>query len=221
MSESSAVTPLRRPRGRPPKLSAAMILQAAGDLLADTTPEQLTLSRVAEQLGVPATSVYNYFPNRDALLSALAESLFAQFRFEEPPELEWPLALMAWMRAVDGFLLEHPVGVKVMGRPDGETSPAWMEVRAPLFRILKRAGLEGLELATVAIAVHSQLIGFLFILPYATRPQPNDNGPPDEHSETMRNEAEIRRARSQVRREDLLQFGLGAILEEVRRRARR
>jgi AcrR family transcriptional regulator len=220
VSKPSAVTPLRRPRGRPAKLSPGLILQAATDVLVDTIPEQLTLSRVAEQLGAPVTSVYNYYPNRAALLSALAEDLFTRFRFEERGgEASWSEHLLDWMRAVDAFLVEHPIAIKVIAGPDGVTSPAWVRVRAPLLRLLRRAGFEGLELATLSIAVHTQLVGLLFTLPYATLPQQGDeqalsSGAP----EVDQNEAEMRSRRRQVRREELLEFGLQSMVNELHRR---
>jgi AcrR family transcriptional regulator len=220
VSDSSAATPLRRPRGRPAKLSPALILQAATEVLADISPDQLSLSRVAEQLAAPVTSIYNYYPNRAALLSALAEDLFTRFRFEElGPDASWWENLLEWMRAVSAFVVEHPIALKVIAGVDGETSPAWRRVRAPLLQLLRRAGFEELELATLSIAVHTQLVGLLVVLPYATQPQPGDG---EAHtsgsSESDRNEAEMRMRRSQVRREDLLEFSLQSMINELHRR---
>src|SRR5262249_10261412 len=152
-----------RLRGRPPKLSADRIIQAANDVLSDVAADEFTLGKVAEHLGAPVTSVYNYFPNRFALLSAVADTLFTRFNFQEPaPRTPWPNAIMAWLRAVDAFFLKYPVAMKVIGTDD-QVSPAWGLVRAPLLKQLRRAGFKGRDLAAAAIAVHSQLIGLLFM----------------------------------------------------------
>ncbi|HLG87009.1 MAG TPA: TetR/AcrR family transcriptional regulator [Alphaproteobacteria bacterium] len=206
-----------RLRGRPPKLSSERIIEAASEVLSEVAADEFTLGKVAEHLGAPVTSVYNYFPNRFALLSALAETLFTGFKFEEPPaKTAWPDAIMAWLRAVDAFFLKHPVAIKAIGTDD-QVSPAWGLVRAPLLKQLRRAGFKGRDLAAVALAVHSQLIGLLFMASYALRPQPADGVfPPSNASQTEHDEAELRSHRKAIDREEIIGFGLMAIVRQLK-----
>ena len=213
--------PVRRLRGRPPKLSSDRIVEAANEVLSEVAADEFTLGKVAERLGAPVTSVYNYFPNRFALLSALADTLFTQFEFPEPPPgTKWPDAIMAWLHAVDAFFQKYPVAIKAIGTDD-QVSPAWGIVRAPLLKQLRRAGFKGRDLAAAAMAVHSQLVGLLFMASYALRPQPADGVfPPPEASRIEHDEAELRSYRKRIKREEIIDFGLMAIVRQIEQLAR-
>jgi AcrR family transcriptional regulator len=217
--EASAAPP-RRLRGRPAKLSSAAILQTAQDLLTEVSPEQLTVGLVAERLGAPVTSVGNYFPNRFSLIAALADSLFPLFVFQPPPpSTPWTEALMSWLQSVDRFFQAHPVALKVIGADD-RTSPAWAHVQAPLIGLLRQAGLHGRELAGAALAVHTQLIGLLFMANFSLRPQVDDAAPPSPETDPEQQAlAEIRAWRATLRRDDIVGFGLRAIVAELARTA--
>ena len=211
---------VRRLRGRPPKLSSGRIIEAAGEILAEVPADEFTLARVAERLGAPLTSIHNYFPNRFTLISAFAEEMFTRFEFQDPPpETPWPVAVLAWLRAVDAFFQQHPAAAKAIGTDD-QTSPAWGLVRAPLLRQLRRAGLQGRDLAATVMATHAQLIGLLFMANYVLRPQPTDGVfPPPDASRTEHDEAELRSYRKVIHREEIVGFGLSAIVNQLERLA--
>ncbi len=214
--------PVRRFRGRPPKLSATQIIEAARDVLTELPAEAFALGRVAERLGAPVTSLYNYFPNRFTLLAAVAETLFTCFDFQEPPpEMAWPDAVLAWLRALDAFFLDHPVAIKAIG-VDDQTSPAWGSVRAPLLRQLRRAGFKGRDLAIAAMATHTQVVGLLFTAQYVLRPQPADGVfPGADASPIERDEAELCSYRATIRRDDIVGLGLAAIVASLQQMADR
>jgi len=50
-----------------------LILQAAAQVLEARGEDELTTKRVAKRAGVSIGTLYQYFPNRDALLVALAD----------------------------------------------------------------------------------------------------------------------------------------------------
>lgn len=50
-----------------------LILDAAGTILEQEGPDALNTNRIARQSGVPVASLYHYFPNKHAVLSALGE----------------------------------------------------------------------------------------------------------------------------------------------------
>lgn len=81
--------------GRPPKVTAEVILDAAALVPA----EDLSLAAVAAILGVAVRTIYNYFPNRADLVRALTARAIASI---EPPDMptngDWSEALRrnAW-----------------------------------------------------------------------------------------------------------------------------
>ncbi len=72
MSRKPRAADTRR-RGRPPGTSRAAILDCALQLLREEGSAGFSLRRLAARLGVSGPSLYNYFPDKQALLQALAE----------------------------------------------------------------------------------------------------------------------------------------------------
>ncbi|WP_330321300.1 TetR/AcrR family transcriptional regulator [Streptomyces clavifer] len=96
----------------------ARILDAGAGLLDETGYEQLSTRAVADRAGVPIGSVYRFFPNKRALVDALAErnlDLYAERivdRLAVIPAQEWRAAIdavldeyLAMKRSVPGFAL--------------------------------------------------------------------------------------------------------------------
>ncbi|MEU8705772.1 TetR/AcrR family transcriptional regulator [Streptomyces sp. NPDC048565] len=96
----------------------ARILDAGAELLDETGYEQLSTRAVADRAGVPIGSVYRFFPNKRALVDALAERNLEVYagrivaRLEAIPEREWREAIdavldeyLAMKRSVAGFSL--------------------------------------------------------------------------------------------------------------------
>lgn len=65
--------PRKSPRQRRSRATVGFILEAARRILYEEGADALTTRRVAEQSGVAVGSLYQYFPNRDAILARLAE----------------------------------------------------------------------------------------------------------------------------------------------------
>ena len=96
----------------------ARILDAGAALLDETGYEQLSTRAVADRAGMPIGSVYRFFPNKRALVDALAERNLEVYagrvvaRLEAIPEREWRAAIdavldeyLAMKRSVPGFAL--------------------------------------------------------------------------------------------------------------------
>ena len=66
-------TPRKRPRQQRSQATWAAILDAATQLFQRLGYAGTTTNRVAELAGVSIGSLYQYFPDKDALLLALAE----------------------------------------------------------------------------------------------------------------------------------------------------
>lgn len=63
--------PRRKPRQGRSKVMVAAILEACQLILEKEGPEHLTTNRIAEVAGVNIGSLYQYFPNKDAILANL------------------------------------------------------------------------------------------------------------------------------------------------------
>jgi AcrR family transcriptional regulator len=87
--------PRNKPKQKRSRQTVERILAATAELLDEEGHDTLTTVRVAERSGVNIASLYNYFPNKQALLLALAEQ-FAEERqkllddvFDRFDELGW------------------------------------------------------------------------------------------------------------------------------------
>jgi AcrR family transcriptional regulator len=135
--------------GRPARLSREAILEKSIQLL-DQYPypvESFTLARVAEELDTVSMALYNYFPSREALLSAVADHICMQFKMP-PPTLDqtWQETLRTWLWTFKKHAERYPVIFKVMG-VDGQTSAGWLRISMTVGKTLQAQGMRDKELA--------------------------------------------------------------------------
>lgn len=99
------------------------LLTASVALMRERGPDALSLREVARRAGVSAAAPYHHFPNREALLAALAVDGFEQLgdamlkARDERGESEPIERLRAIGGAYVRFALEHPVHFRLMFRP--------------------------------------------------------------------------------------------------------
>ncbi|MEU4579077.1 MULTISPECIES: TetR/AcrR family transcriptional regulator [Nonomuraea] len=72
------LTPRKQPRQQRSRQTVAAILEAAAQLFQRHGYAGATTNKIAERAGVSIGSLYQYFPNKDALLVALAEHYLAE-----------------------------------------------------------------------------------------------------------------------------------------------
>jgi AcrR family transcriptional regulator len=73
MTRTSSAEPRKRPRQRRSNQTVERILAAAARIFDERGYRSTTTNHVADEAGVSIGSLYQYFPNKDALLVALAE----------------------------------------------------------------------------------------------------------------------------------------------------
>lgn len=78
MPSAPARSPRKRPIQRRSQQTVAAILEATARILVDHGYKGLNTNRVAELAGVSIGSLYQYFPNKEALVLALAEQHLAK-----------------------------------------------------------------------------------------------------------------------------------------------
>lgn len=75
MAEAQSIEPRRRPESGRAKRTVERILASTAALLDEVGFDDLTTNLIAERAGVNVASVYKYFPNKYAVLVALAEQM--------------------------------------------------------------------------------------------------------------------------------------------------
>ena len=77
-TKTDQLAPRRRPSQERSRDRVERILDATAALLGDTPVDKITTAAIAEEAGVPIGSVYQYFPNKLAVLAELARRAMEQ-----------------------------------------------------------------------------------------------------------------------------------------------
>jgi len=154
-------SPVKR-RGRPARLSADTVIEAALKLLDTCAAEDFTMTRVAQALGTTTMALYRYFPSREALLDALANHVFAQFRMQVPADATWQETLFAWQNALKAHFERHQALTRLMAW-NGRLSGAWLKVLMPVIETLYGIGFRGRRLNDAVTWFLSATTGLLTI----------------------------------------------------------
>lgn len=94
------------------------LLDAAETKLVEAPDEDITLSMIAETAKVPLPSVYHFFPNRNAMLVALAQRFhrdLAQITFVplDPPPNDWQEIVRRRQKNGAAYLNAHPAALRL------------------------------------------------------------------------------------------------------------
>ena len=108
MAESQP-EPRKRPRQERSRFTVEAILTATERVLAEHGVDGATTNRIAEVAGVSIGSLYQYFPNKDALIEMVRERSQTSFREEVDPAVEMLLKLPieVAMRGLVDLLIER------------------------------------------------------------------------------------------------------------------
>lgn len=146
----------RKPRNGPGRPAAGEALtpqevaDAAFDLIASEGEGALTMRRLGEALGVKAMALYNHFPDKDAILDAVAG--LALSRIPHPPmKGSWKSRLKAQCRGIRKMAIQYPDVFRVaMFRP-APPAAALPEID----RAMSALADAGLAPAAQAVAYHT------------------------------------------------------------------
>jgi AcrR family transcriptional regulator len=142
MSGSAPEPPWRskpRRRGLPkPQLSRETVVAAALQVLDAEGGEALTMRRVAEQIGVSASSLYGYVDNKEELVVLVLDRLFEEI--DLPPTGSWQETLRQLGRALLAMYRRHRgVAVLTLGRV--AITPAMLGISERILSELRSAGM--------------------------------------------------------------------------------
>jgi AcrR family transcriptional regulator len=77
------------------------ILDATAALLIDTAADKITTAAIAETAGVPIGSVYQYFPNKLAILAELARRVMEAVDMKTASLIAADFGVLPWDQAID------------------------------------------------------------------------------------------------------------------------
>jgi AcrR family transcriptional regulator len=134
MGSASASSGLPRPR-----LSRALVIEAARDLLDERGLEAFSMNRLGDRLGVTAMAIYRHVADRAELEQAVAEVVLEDLGRDLISAGSWPEAVAIWMHRVRDHWRRHPWLGHLLGNRS-QLSPPWLAALERLAGVLETAG---------------------------------------------------------------------------------
>lgn len=100
-TKTDQLAPRRRPSQERSRDRVERILDATAALLGDTPVDKITTAAIAKQAGVPIGSVYQYFPNKLAVLAELARRVMEQVDAKTASLIAEDFGILPWDQAID------------------------------------------------------------------------------------------------------------------------
>lgn len=136
----------RRGKGRPRITSKDKIVEAGLALAAADPSASVSVVSIARKLGIAPMAIYNYFPNRDALMQELSARLLEKMEIEIPAAASPFEAIGIWARSTRAHFLRNPELLQILDYQNGYVSGAWLAKSEALFRAMEALGFTGEEL---------------------------------------------------------------------------
>jgi AcrR family transcriptional regulator len=111
--------------------------------------EAVTIRRLGQELGVTPMALYWHVKNKEELLDAMGDRLFADLHVDLPDDAPWDRQLRDVVRALVDVLRVHPTCVDLAFRRIFAT-PEGRAVAERTFRVLREAGFGPRETADIA-----------------------------------------------------------------------
>lgn len=166
---------------RAARLSRDRVVAGALDLADEVGASALTLRRLAQHLGVSPMAIYHHVADKEQILDAMVEAVFAEIALPDPPGA-WREALAGRCRATRAVLARHPWAIGLL---DSRThpGPATLGHHDWVIAQLRTAGF------SLALTAHAFAVLDSFLYGYAQQeaalPFPSDAPPPRELVDAM------------------------------------
>lgn len=109
-----------------PSLSRDVIARAALDLIDESGLGELSMRKLGHQLGVEAMSLYHYVTNKDDLLDAVLDGLYAEVDLpRDTAEQDWETALRLGLRSFRDVLVRHQAALELFSRRPAKSKEAF------------------------------------------------------------------------------------------------
>lgn len=142
----------------PRKLSLDAVVTAAVTLADAGGIATLTMRQLARELGVEAMSLYHHVPNKDALLDAMVDVVYAEIALPTTGK-PWRFELRRRSHSVREVLRRHPWALPLMEsrRAPGSANLAYHEAN---IACLRQAGFTPGQVATAYAVLDAFVYGF-------------------------------------------------------------
>lgn len=148
---------LRDERPRRKRLTRGRIVDAAMELLDAQGIERLTMRRLAEHLGVGATTLYGHVTTKDDVLDLALDAVYAQSTPPTGGSTNWKAEIEDVMHEWRSALLRHPWSAHLLGRP--HLGPCMLARQDALLASLAHAGFTAEKLNDADYALSNYVIG--------------------------------------------------------------
>ena len=153
------LVPFRRTQPRRRRtLNQAQVVQAAMALLDEIGLDQLTMRRLAEQLGVKAASLYRHVRSKEELLALLGDAITSEIPLP-PTTGTWQQQLMDAGWNVRRGLFAHRDAARVLASTPPAGPQRLRHIEA-ILRILRSAGLNDRDAARAAYHLNNFVTEF-------------------------------------------------------------
>jgi TetR/AcrR family tetracycline transcriptional repressor len=142
-----------------PQLSRDVVVAAALKVVEAEGGEALTMRRVADEIGVSASSLYGYVANKEELVQLVLEQIMTEIPMPRPGA-DWQDMLRSWARDTLAIFLRHPgVAGLTLGRvPFG---PNLLQGMERMLASLRSAGMPD------QVAAFAGDLGSLYVAAFA------------------------------------------------------
>jgi AcrR family transcriptional regulator len=100
-SKRDQLSPRRKPSQERSRDRVERILDATAALLAEMPVDKITTAAIAEKASVPIGSVYQYFPNKLAVLAQLARRVMEEVDLKTASLIAEDFGVLPWDQAID------------------------------------------------------------------------------------------------------------------------
>lgn len=202
------------------RLSKTVVVREAVAIADEGSVEALTMRGLAGRLGVEAMSLYHHVRNKDEILDAMVDSVFAEIELPSG-DADWKTSMRRRAQSAREALRRHPWAIGMLdSRPS--PGPATLRHHDSVLGCLRRAGFSIAAAAHAVSALDSYIYGFAMqevALPFDTPEEIEEIAgaileqiPPDEypHLTEMITEHSLKPGYSYS---DEFEFGLDLILD--------
>jgi AcrR family transcriptional regulator len=213
----------RRKAGRPARLGRALVLQTAIAIADEGGLDALTMQAIAQRLDAEAMSLYRHVRNKEDVLDALVDLVFAEIELP-PPGTEWTAAMRRRAMSARQALARHPWAIGLL-ESASRPGPSNLHHHDAVLGLLTGAGFSSLEATHAYNLLDSFIYGFALqerTLPVATPETLADYGeafirqlPGDEYPHLSRVGADL--LASGFDYADEFEFGLDLIVDGLAR----
>jgi AcrR family transcriptional regulator len=149
------------PDGRAPwgSISRDQVIDAAMAVVERGEYRQMTIRRLASDLGVAPMSLYRHIRDKDDILDEVVDRLLARAWRPKEPVQDWRAWITDAAQRLLSFLVSQPAALHVYLRHP-VVSPAAVERMEAMLEVLEKALDDGQRARSAYAAIHTYTVGF-------------------------------------------------------------